>query len=126
MYGEVSNTQDIVSTDDIRDRIDELEEAKDILSDEDYSDEEKEGYEFGEDEERELEMLEDVLKDIGDADYLINENHFEDYARGYVEDCYEGDFNEFPFNCMDWEKVAEEMLVDYTEVSFDGVSYYYR
>jgi hypothetical protein len=126
MYGEVSNTEDIVRTDDIVSRIEELEEARDILADSDLSDEEKDGYEFGDDEERELEMLEDVLKDIGDADEIINENYFPDYAKQYVEDCYEGDFDSFPFNCMDWEKVAEEMLVDYTEVSFDGVSFYYR
>ncbi len=58
---------------------------------------------------------------------FINENHFEDYAREFAEDigAIEKDY-QWPANCIDWERAADELRIDYSEVDFDGVTYYYR
>jgi hypothetical protein len=32
----------------------------------------------------------------------------------------------WPNNCIDWERAARELSVDYTTVKFDGDSYYLR
>ncbi|KVE35712.1 hypothetical protein [Burkholderia sp. BDU5] len=32
----------------------------------------------------------------------------------------------WPNNCIDWERAARELQVDYSSVEFDGVTYWYR
>ena len=32
----------------------------------------------------------------------------------------------WPFNCIDWEKAAEELQQDYMSIDFDGVTYWMR
>jgi hypothetical protein len=58
---------------------------------------------------------------------LIRDSYFKDYAMHLAEDLgYINRYTSWPLNCIDWEKAAEELQIDYTEVTFDGVSYWVR
>ncbi|AXQ69614.1 hypothetical protein HOU03_gp154 [Caulobacter phage CcrSC] len=57
---------------------------------------------------------------------LVRESYFTEFAQ---EECESLGFisKDFPsWIAIDWEKTAETMLHDYTEIDFDGVSYYVR
>jgi antirestriction protein len=58
---------------------------------------------------------------------LIPENGFEDYARELAEDigAISSDTG-WPATCIDWERAARELQMDYTSVEYDGDTYYYR
>lgn len=58
---------------------------------------------------------------------LINESYFETYAQELAEDI--GSVKqgmEWPYNHIDWEAAADELLGDYTSVDFDGTTFYVR
>lgn len=56
---------------------------------------------------------------------LIRKSHFTDYAQELVCDCY--DLKGLPaFVHIDWEATAREVLMDYSEITIDGVTYFYR
>lgn len=58
---------------------------------------------------------------------LVPEDEFEDHAREMAESigAIDPDAN-WPLNCIDWERAAEELQTDYTSVEYDGATYYYR
>lgn len=85
------------------------------------------------DEAEELHQLKDLAtecEDCGDWKYgetLIRESYFETYAQELAEET--GAVTEganWPNNCIDWERAARELKMDYTEVDFDGVTYLLR
>lgn len=58
---------------------------------------------------------------------LISEDYFEDHARQTAEGIGAiDDDTSWPCNCIDWERAADELRVDYTAVEFNGDTYYYR
>jgi hypothetical protein len=73
---------------------------------------------------------------------LILDSYFVEYTREMVEDCgyfshdYQGgpysaghheiDWNAWPYRCIDWERVADEMKADYTTIMFGGCTYWIR
>lgn len=63
--------------------------------------------------------------DNGEA--LIRDSYFETYAEELADDL--GMINRdarWPVNHIDWEAAARELQQDYTQVDFDGVSYWMR
>jgi len=58
---------------------------------------------------------------------LIADSYFETYAREFAEDigAISGD-ERWPATCIDWEKAASELQMDYSCVDFDGETYWYR
>jgi len=61
------------------------------------------------------------------GEVLINDSHFEDYARELAEDI--GAINPdagWPNGYIDWERAAEALLIDYTSIEFDGETYWTR
>lgn len=112
---EISNSQDVIDSRDVIERIAELEGTED------------------EDELTELKALQALAEQCegcGDWEYgesLINEDYFEDYARELAEDigAIEKD-SKWPATCIDWEQAANELKQDYMEVDFDGTTYYMR
>lgn len=58
---------------------------------------------------------------------LVRDSYFEDYARELAEDCglIQRDAH-WPNDCIDWERAARELQMDYTSVEFDGVEYWVR
>lgn len=59
---------------------------------------------------------------------LIRGSYFEDYARQYAGDLYGEKIEDatWPFDCIDWEKAASDLQVDYSSVTFDGEEYWIR
>jgi hypothetical protein len=59
---------------------------------------------------------------------LIRDSYFTEYAEELAEDI--GAINPkvagWPLNCIDWEKAARELKMDYTSGEFDGVTYWVR
>ena len=86
----------------------------------DFTDEEKE-------ELAELEELESEISEWRHGETLIPENQFEDYARELAEDCgMIPDNAEWPCTCIDWERAARELAMDYSIVTYQGTDYYVR
>lgn len=58
---------------------------------------------------------------------LINDMHFEDYCRDSVADWGYVDKNtpQLIINNIDWNGIAEDMIVDYIEIEFRGYDYLY-
>ena len=59
---------------------------------------------------------------------LIRDLYWHEYVQEYAEDVYGKEMGEskWPFNCIDWERAAEELQRDYSSVKYDGVTYWYR
>jgi chromosome segregation ATPase len=59
---------------------------------------------------------------------LIRDSYFMDYCRDLVSDIGDlpADLPGYIENNIDWEGVADDLKMDYTEVDFDGVTYYVR
>ena len=58
---------------------------------------------------------------------LIRDSYFRTYAKELADDI--GAINSdatWPNNCIDWERAARELQVDYTCVDFDGITYWVR
>jgi DNA repair exonuclease SbcCD ATPase subunit len=90
---------------------------------------------FGIDEQNELKNLENLRDEIGERHGEINDeggpfvhaNDFEEYAQELAEDIGAIDRNaSWPNSCIDWERAARELQMDYTSVDWDGDTYYYR
>ena len=77
-----------------------------------------------------LKALADEADGCGDWKYgelLIRESYFEAYAQALADDLgYIKPELSWPYNCIDWERAARELQMDYTSVDFDGVAYLIR
>lgn len=72
-------------------------------------------------------QFEDYCSDWEHGTTLVRDSYFEDYARELAEDI--GAINDdagWPNNCIDWEKAARELQMDYTSGEFDGITYWAR
>lgn len=58
---------------------------------------------------------------------MIRDSYFEQYARDLADDigAVSSDAS-WPNTCIDWEKAASELQVDYSTVDYDGVTYWVR
>lgn len=147
MTDTISNTDDIIDSRDIIARIEDLrgefdswletienETLRESLTVEDWAEGNEEAKHEGCEEGRELVTLEAFAEQAEGyasswryGETLIRDDHFEDYARQLAEDI--GAINSdasWPNNCIDWERAANELQVDYTSVYFDGVTYWVR
>jgi hypothetical protein len=123
---DISKYDDIIDSRDVIARIEELEvsieydrEAGDPVDEEETAElkallelqEEAEGY----------------AADWKYGEALIRDSYFVDYAQQLAEDI--GAINpdaSWPNSCIDWERAAKELQMDYTAVEFDGVTYWIR
>ena len=141
---EISNTDDVIDVRDITERVEQLEEQPTKNDDGacyscgSYVKESDENHE-PDCEVLELQRLNALLDELrgngGDHDWrdawypitLIRESHFEDYAENLADELGYMDKNTtWPYNHINWEAAANELLIDYSSVEFDGVTYYYR
>ena len=124
------NLLDILLSEELDKKQAQIEDMKEnILSDEaghPLSDD------FGMDEATELKALKSLADeaDSGDWSYgeqLISDSYFETFAREFADDIGAIPKNSsWPCTCIDWKEAAEELQQDYTEVDFDGVTYWVR
>jgi hypothetical protein len=117
----ISNSDDIIDSRDVIERIAELEAQRDE-GDDDYGEAE------------ELSALEALAEEAGsyapDWEYgeaLIRYSYFEDYARELADDIGAIDADaSWPACFIDWGAAADALKMDYTSVDFDGVEYWVR
>lgn len=131
-HQELDLTADIIDTRDIIARVEELES----LNDDHESD--PEGGHWSDEDAQELDTLAAILEDLkgygGDEQWhgdwypvtLIRESYFVDYVQELLEDCGEIPRNLPHYIHIDWETTARDIKVDYSEVTIDGVTYFYR
>lgn len=117
--GEISNTQDIIDSRDVIARIEELQDQDDLT--------------MHNDDREELHALLDLAEEgesLSDWEYgetLIHDNYFDEYAEQLAEDIGLIDPEAgWPLNCIDWERAADLLRQDYTEISFGGEIYWGR
>ncbi|KKL58132.1 hypothetical protein LCGC14_2228430 [marine sediment metagenome] len=117
---------------DLRDLAKELEELTDQEEDEDAEP-------LDEDERDRLEALRQLEADFGpgsgsiarqaeNESTMIPEDEFEGYAQDLADSLgYTGSSDENPlYAYIDWERWAEDLKADYTEVEYDGDTYLLR
>lgn len=123
MPNPINNSMDVIDSRDVIARIEELENDRDDKN-----------VGLLEIEVAELEALTALAAESSeytpDWQYgatLIRDSYFEDYAQELAEDIGAIDSNAtWPNNCIDWERATRELQMDYTEVDFDGVTYWIR
>lgn len=73
-----------------------------------------------------IDELEEVgITEFEDGATLIPEDEFEEYARELADDL--GTISDaWPARCIDWERAADELKMDYTSVEFCGETYLVR
>jgi hypothetical protein len=116
----ITNTEDYLDTRDILERINYLEINEFTLD---------------ESETEELETLKKLIEEVrlysGDEPEvgveLIRDTYFIDYAQELAEDTLPaGARLVWPLMYIDWERVADDMKIDYSAVDFDGVDYWVK
>jgi hypothetical protein len=84
--------------------------------------------------------LDDLLADLrgngGDHEWrgdwypvtLIRDSYFTEYAQSFAEDIglISDTATGWPYTCIDWDRAARELQMDYTSVEYDGITYWYR
>jgi Antirestriction protein (ArdA) len=128
----MTNTQNISNYEDILD-------VRDIIERFEYLEAEEAGDEASPGELFQLEQLSDLLNELrgngGDEQWrgdwypvtLIRDSYFNDYAQKLADDICEPNPSDmaWPHNCIDWERAARELQMDYSTVEYDGVTYWY-
>ena len=113
---EITNSEDVIDSREIIDRIAYLEDSEDA----------------DEIEERAAlvalaEQAEGYAADWQYGEQLIRDSYFKDYAMELAEDIGAVDANaSWPNTCIDWDQAARELQMDYTSVEFAGVTYWVR
>lgn len=85
-----------------------------------------------EDELKEIEEIDDIENEVGsEFKYgvtLIDEDDFQEYCEDLVSDIGDlpRDLPSYISNNINWEGVADDLRVDYSEVEFRGTTYLYR
>lgn len=114
----ITNADDILYIQDIKDRIEDIEQAlKDDIETLDSSHFE------------ELQILKIFLKDNESSfEYistLIRDSYTEDWAQQEASDLFGiSDTNGWPTNHIDWKSATEELLIDYKQIDFNGITYW--
>jgi hypothetical protein len=132
---EISKFDDLIDIRDVIARVEELRELRGPVSTSNPDDDDKSQDELF----SELTALESFLEECkgngGDEQWegdwypvtCIRDSYFENYAQELAEDI--GSIKsdaQWPYTCIDWEKAARELQMDYTSVEFDGITYWVR
>ena len=135
----VDNTEPIIDSREVIERIDELRSEWDEATNDDHTDyaylsEDDWAFGLGEEGAHELvallELQEQAKGYAADWDHgepLIRDSYFEDYARQLADDIGAVDSDlAWPYTHIDWEAAAASLQMDYTSVDFDGITYWIR
>lgn len=155
-YRNISSNDDVIDSRDVIERLRELEDERQALADEvdearaaddaandnapdaDFDlaktlDAKKQALEnWDEENAEELTALRKLaeegegIDDWGHGVALIRESYFVDYCREFVQDIGDLPRNIPHYLEIDWEKTADNLRIDYTEIDFDGVTYLAR
>ncbi len=124
---EINNSQDIIDSRNIIERIDELEDL--ITNNNDLPEKEREDLTS---EETELKALTDLAEQASTSpdwkygEALIRESYFVEYVEGMLKDIGELPQDIPWYISIDWDTTAENIRADYIAVDFDEVEYLIR
>lgn len=131
MMGDIDNYQDVI---DVRDVIEAYEELEDQSHDDDGNQ-----LTLDDDDAAQFAALGELLSELkgygGDEQWrgdwypitLIRDTYFQEHAQELAEDIGAiPDDISWPCTCIDWERAARELQMDYTSVDYQGVIYWYR
>ena len=128
-----TNSDDVIDSRDVIEAIEELQaeiEAKTHESDDEADVEEVAELQAELDALLKLqEQAEGYCADWRHGEQLIRDSYFETYAEELADDCGMVDrklASQWPYTCIDWERAARDLQMDYTSVEFDGVTYWTR
>ena len=115
----ITNTQDIIDSRDIIERIEEVESGLVMGCGGDVA------------ELKTLKNIVDQASGCGDfvhGESLICESYFTEYCKQLCEDieAIPADLPWYIASNIDWDGVAEDIKQDYTEIDFDGINYFMR
>jgi hypothetical protein len=122
-----------IDTRDLAEELDELEVRQaltEALTDPESQVVEDDTDPLGEEETKRLEALRELRDEIGDewphGETMIPVEDFVEYAKELADDI--GTITEvsWPLSHIDWQAAADELAHDYTEVEWEGASYYVR
>jgi len=139
----IDNTDDVIDSRDVIERLEELEgelaelgENYDLAEDDEERKEAKEALgEWNDDNLDELEILrslcgegEGSTPEWRDGATLVNDNYFSEYAEDLCKDigAIPSDLPWYISNHIDWDGVAEEIQMDYSSIDFDGTTFWVR
>jgi len=71
-----------------------------------------------------LEFRDDVENYHRGGMLLINEDYWAQYVQELAEDTGGVDTRVWPFNCIDWEQAAADLESDYTQLEWEGTTFY--
>lgn len=137
-YGDpLDPTNDFIDKQDLEVRAAELRDRSDLWNSGYHSDEEieaeqdTEAYDAGpldRLEDSELFEIEQVLDEMGTYvdGPLIRKDYFPTYARQFAEDINGDIYDSWPQSSIDWTEAAEDLEMDYTEVTFGGEQWFVR
>jgi hypothetical protein len=77
-----------------------------------------------EDDPETCEAIDALADDISDGQ-LIHEDAFEEHAQQLADELG-FDTDSWPATCVDWERAARDLCMDYTAFEFLGATYYTR
>lgn len=136
----IDNNDDMIDSRDVIDRIAEMESeavsryanGREDLSYGELANLDHCAY-LDEDEAAELRALRELaeqgegLADWQHGETLIRDSYFTEYAQELAEDigAVKSDAG-WPAYCIDWERAARDLQMDYTSLEFDGVTYWAR
>lgn len=125
--------QDVFDSRDLIERLEELEALEECANDPEATQEDLD--EWTRDLADELTTLrafaaeaEDYCEDWPYGETFIHEDYFTEYTKELVLDCgyIPASLPDWIENNIDWDGVADELKVDYTEFELDGNTYYAR
>ena len=75
----------------------------------------------------EIDYIEDTVSEFSFGVTLIPEDDFTEYCKDMVEICYDlSNVPGFIKDNIDWEGVASDLSLDYSEIEYQGETYFYR
>ena len=108
-------TEQVFDSRDVEERIKELEEQEQL----------------DEEEQQELKELNELKEECLNYGWeygitFIRESYFEEYAEELFDECYIHNIPDFTKNYIDYQKFASDLEMDYSEVEFRGITFFWR
>lgn len=73
----------------------------------------------------ELRTLRDEIPEWRHGEALINDDYFVEYAQDLAEDLGMDRNQPWPYSCIDWDRAADALKMDYSSCEYQGETYWY-
>lgn len=78
-------------------------------------------------EHKQISLLKDEqIYDWDNGVTFVKDSYFEEFAEDEADQLGLVENKQWPYDCIDWEKAANRLQMDYSSVEFDGETYWYR